>query len=70
MRQIPQLKIKGKMANKIDQVEIDRATVAYYKSGKKVKRIKSLHFDIIEIQGALHIDVWGPKCDPYEREQS
>ena len=56
--------------SKIDQVEIDRATVDYYKSGKKVKKVKTIHFDVIQIEKALHIDIWSPQDDPNERKNN
>ena len=57
------------MDKKIDQIDIDEATVRYYKSGKKVKKIQSTHFDIIQIEEALHVDIWSPSNDPYEKNQ-
>ena len=57
------------MDKKIDQIDIDEATVRYYKSGKKVKKIQSTHFDIIQIEKALHVYIWSPSNDPYEKNQ-
>ena len=45
------------MDKKIDQIDIDEATVKYYKSGKKVKKIQSTHFDndVVRIGGSYTV---------------